>query len=42
VVVSQMATVDKSRLLEKMGTLPMKLVEEIVGGCEKVISLRFF
>jgi mRNA interferase MazF len=42
VVVSQMATVDKSRLLEKMGTLPMKLVEEIVRECGKVISLHMF
>ena len=42
VVVSQMATVDKSRLLEKMGTLPIKLVEEIVNECGKVISLLMF
>lgn len=42
VVVSQAATVDKSRLLEKMGTLPVKLVEEIVNGCQVVISLQMF
>ena len=42
VVVSQMATVDKSRLLEKMGTLPIKLAHEIVNECGKVISLLMF
>jgi mRNA interferase MazF len=42
VVVSQMATVDKSRLLEKIGTLPTKLIEEIVDGCRMVISLHMF
>jgi mRNA interferase MazF len=42
VVVSQMATVDKSRLLGKIGTLPMKLIEEIVDGCRMVISMQMF
>jgi mRNA interferase MazF len=42
VVVSQMATVDKSRLLEKIGTLPIRLIEEIVYGCRMVISLHMF
>jgi mRNA interferase MazF len=42
VVVTQMATVDKSRLLEKMGTLPEKLIEEIVNGCRMVISRHMF
>ena len=42
VVVSQMATVDKSRLLEKMGMLPVKLIEEIVNGCRMVVSLHMF
>jgi len=42
VVVSQIATVDKSRLLEKMGTLPGNLIEEIVNGCRMVISLQMF
>ncbi|MFO7556331.1 MAG: type II toxin-antitoxin system PemK/MazF family toxin [Desulfobacterales bacterium] len=42
VVVSQVATVDKLRLLEKMGTLPVNLVEEIVNGCRMVISLQIF
>lgn len=42
VVVSQIATVDKSRLLEKMGTLPVRLIEEVVNGCGKVISLHMF
>lgn len=42
VVVSQLATVDKSRLLEKMGTLPVKMIEEIVNGCRMVISLQMF
>jgi mRNA interferase MazF len=42
VVVSQMATIDKSRLLGKIGTLPTKLIEEIVDGCRMVISLHMF
>ncbi len=38
VVVSQMATVDKSRLLEKIGTLPPKKAEDIIHECCQVIS----
>ncbi|MBC8177512.1 MAG: type II toxin-antitoxin system PemK/MazF family toxin [Deltaproteobacteria bacterium] len=37
-VVSQMATVDKGRLLEKIGTLNRQAAEEIVKGCRDVIS----
>lgn len=33
VVVSQMATVDKGRLLEKIGTLPRQKLEEAIKGC---------
>jgi mRNA interferase MazF len=39
VVVSQLATVDKGRLLEKIGTLRSEMKEEIVRGCRDVISL---
>jgi mRNA interferase MazF len=42
VVVSQIATVDKNRLLEKIGTLNSKKVEEVIRGCQEVISLRIF
>jgi mRNA interferase MazF len=38
-VVSQMATIDKGRLLEKIGTLRRQITEEIVQGCRDVISL---
>ncbi len=38
-VVSQMATVDKGRLLEKIGTLNRQFTEEILRGCRDVISL---
>ncbi len=38
-VVSQMATVDKGRLLEKIGTLRRQMSEEIVQGCRDIISL---
>lgn len=38
-VVSQVATVDKGRLLEKIGTLRSEMKEEIVRGCRDVISL---
>ena len=37
-VVSQMATVDKDRLLEKIGTLEKDFLDEILSGCQKVIS----
>ena len=42
VVVSQMATVDKNRLLEKIGTLGKETLEEIIKGCQMVISLSIF
>ena len=42
VVVSQMATVDKNRLLEKMGTLDSNKLEEVLKGCQMVISLTIF
>lgn len=42
VVVSQMATVDKGRLLDKIGTVGKKQREQIIEGCRKVISLSVF
>jgi len=42
VVVSQMATVDKTRLLEKIGTLNQENLAEVVDGCRQVISLSIF
>jgi mRNA interferase MazF len=42
VVVSQMATVDKQRLLDKIGTLERQFIEEIIRGCQMVISLGLF
>ena len=41
-VVSQMATVDKGRLVEKIGTLGRKHLEHIIDGCKRVISLSIF
>ena len=38
VVVSQMATVDKARLLEKIGTLSNQEREEVMRGCRQVIN----
>ena len=38
VVVSQMATVDKSRLLEKIGTLSQEKLNDVVDGCRQVIT----
>jgi len=38
-VVSQVATVDKGRLLEKIGTLNRRAAEEIIRGCQDVIRL---
>ena len=38
-VVSQMATIDKSRLLEKIGTLKCELQKEVIEGCRWVISV---
>ncbi len=42
VVVSQMATIDKIRLLEKIGTLDSQAIEEILKGCHMVISPSIF
>ena len=41
-VVSQMATVDKGRLLEKIGTVGKKQLQQIIEGCQKVISISVF
>jgi len=38
VVVSQVATVDKERLLEKIGTLDRAMLEQVLNGCQMVIS----
>ena len=38
VVVSQLATVDKERLLEKIGTLDSVTLEQVLKGCQMVIS----
>jgi len=38
VVVSQMATVDKERLLEKIGTLNNAILEQVLNGCQMVIA----
>ena len=37
-VVSQMATVDKNRLIERIGTLGKEELEEVMKGCQMVIS----
>jgi mRNA interferase MazF len=37
-VVSQIATVDKERLLEKIGTLDNATLEHVLKGCQMVIS----
>ena len=42
VVVSQMATVDKARLLEKIGPLDKETIEGILKGCQMVISSSIF
>lgn len=42
VVVSQIATVDKTRLLEKIGTLGQTITEQILEGCQMVISSDIF
>ena len=39
-VVSQMATVGKNRLLDKIGTLSQEKLIEVVDGCRQVISLN--
>ncbi len=38
VVVSQIATVDKTRLLEKIGMLNKETTERIIQGCQMVIG----
>jgi len=42
VVVSQIATVDKARLLEKIGTLNKATKEQILKGCQMVIGSGIF
>ena len=42
VVVSQMATVDKTRLIEKIGTLNHEKRIQVVDGCRQVIGLNVF
>ncbi len=42
VVVSQMAAIDKSRLLQKIGTLPSPVVDEIIAGCQMVLARKVF
>lgn len=39
VVVSQIATVDKSRLLEKIGTLDRENLVQIANNCQRIIRL---
>ena len=42
VVTSQIATVDKTRLLEKIGKLNKELTERVLQGCQMVISKGIF
>jgi mRNA interferase MazF len=42
VVVSQIATVAKSRLLEKIGTLSKEKLSQVMDGSRKVISQKLF
>ncbi len=42
VVASQIATVDKTRLLEKIGSLNNAMKEAVVDGCRMSISLNIF
>jgi mRNA interferase MazF len=42
VVVSQIATVDKSRLLEKIGTLSEEKLTQVIDGSRQVISQKLF
>lgn len=42
VVVSQVATIDKSRLLEKIGSLDEATTDEVLDGCRRVISKKVF
>ena len=39
VVVSQIATIDKSRLLEKIGTLDRGNIAQTVNNCQRIIRL---
>jgi mRNA interferase MazF len=38
IVVSQMATVDKGRLLEKIGTIEKSIIEAVLEGCHWAIG----
>jgi mRNA interferase MazF len=38
IVVSQMATVDKGRLLEKIGSIEKSILEAVIEGCHWVIG----
>jgi mRNA-degrading endonuclease toxin of MazEF toxin-antitoxin module len=40
VVVSRIATVAKTRLLDKIGTLDDEKLEEVIKACRRIISLR--
>ena len=42
VVVSQIATVDKSRLMEKIGTLSKERLAQVIDGSRTVISQKVF
>ncbi len=42
VVVSQIATVDKSRLLEKIGILSKEKIAQVIDGSRRVISQKVF
>jgi mRNA interferase MazF len=42
VVVSQIATVSKTKLLEKIGTLSRETLIKVVDGCRQVISISMF
>jgi len=42
VVVSQIATVDKARLLERIGSLDNETIEKILDGCRLVIGKGAF
>jgi len=42
VVVSPLATVDKQRLTQKIGTLPKPTVDQIAEGCRMVLARQMF
>jgi len=42
VVVSQIATVDKARLLERIGSLDNETIEKILDGCRLVVGKGAF